>query len=484
MADNDTVFEDKRVSRYHAEIIIRDGDYIIKDLCSQNGTWLNGEKIVSACLSIGDKIVIGGNTLLFNTEKKDIFAQEDTTDLITSIKSAKDILKETLETGEKDFPLDLLKHRTVILSALYRLSRDILQESKIASILQVSADTVLSNSKAERVFILIKDQETGTLKPFLCRDIFGTPDEGDKLILSRTLVDKVINDGVSMLVADAKKDSRLKGSESILLYGIRSAVCAPLLGSESIRGTIYADIISGDKQFSQDELHLLTTIGNLTAIAIEQADLREKIRRETEVRQRLVRYHSPNVVDEIIRCKGAEEVKEKEITIVFTDMKDFTRLSEAMGPRESARFLSEYFDLITNIIFQYKGTVDKFIGDAVMALFGAPFSDKASTEMAVRAAIDMQREVKKLNRFEIRIGINTGPAVIGNIGSSKRIEYTAIGDTVNIASRLQSMAEPGKIYIGETAYEKVKDMFKIKTIGMQRVKGKTAEVCVYEVLYD
>jgi adenylate cyclase len=195
-----------------------------------------------------------------------------------------------------------------------------------------------------------------------------------------------------------------------------------------------------------------------------------------------MRYHSPQVVEEIIRGKGTCEIKEKMITVLFVDIKDFTRLSEELGPIGSATLLNEYFDIITDVVFGYKGSIDKFIGDAAMAIFGAPVHDIDYTEMAVRAAIDIQKKLRELNKYAIRIGINTGPAVIGNIGSTKRMEYTAIGDTVNIASRLEKMAGPGKIYIGETTHEQVKGIFNTRPIGIQRVKGKTMDVGVYEVL--
>ena len=501
-ADNDISFEDKRVSRHHSEILLSNGKCIIKDLNSQNGTWVNGVKITSAGIKPGDAITIGGNTLLFDSEKEDIFIEDDTADLKTTIKPAKDILKGAIGEVTEDSSLDILKKRTQMLSALYQISRDILKESEIGSILNLTADTILSNIKAERVYILMKDVETGSIKPVLTRDVHNPPpppftkggqggiivnggERGDyKLMLSRTVINRVMDEEISLLVADAKRDSRFKESESIFLYGIRSAMCVPLLGAESVAGTIYVDILNADRQFTHDELQLLTTIGNLAAIGIEQAELRDKIRRESEARQSLMRYHSPQVVEEIIKGKGTCEVTERMITVLFTDIKDFTRLSEELGPMESARLLNNYFDIITDAVFKYKGSIDKFIGDAAMAIFGAPFQDMDYTEMAVRAAIDIQKEIKKLNKYVIRIGINTGPAVIGNIGSTKRAEYTAIGDTVNIASRLEKMAEPGKIYIGETTYGQIKGIFNTMPIGMQKVKGKTTEVGVYEVLYE
>ncbi len=483
-ADNDIAFEDKRVSRHHAEIFLKDEALIIKDLDSQNGTWVNGSEVTTATINVGDAVVIGGNTIIFELEKGDIFLEDDTSDFQTIIRPAKDILKGAIEDSSEDSSPDILKRRTRMLGAIYRISKDILKESEITPILNLTADTILSNIKAERIYILMRDEEGASITTALARGAEGAPGEKDKLMLSRTVINRVMNEEISLLVADAKKDSRFKESESIVLYGIRSAMCVPLIGAERVVGTIYVDILKSNRQFTDDELNLLTTIGNIAAFGIEQADLKDKIRREREARQSLMRYHSPQVVEEIIKGRGDCSVKERMITVLFTDIKDFTKLSEEIGPMESARLLNEYFDIITDAVFKYKGSIDKFIGDAAMAMFGAPFQDRDYTEMAVRAALDIQKEIKGLNKYEIRIGINTGPAVIGNIGSTKRVEYTAIGDTVNIASRLEKMAEPGKIYIGEATYDQIKDSFRTRPIGMQKVKGKTMEVGVFEILYE
>jgi adenylate cyclase len=532
MSDNDISFEDKRVSRYHAEIRMRNDAYIIRDLGSHNGTFVNGTRVGSANLNSGDRITIGANLLLFNHETEDIFSEEDRTHT-TSVRQAREILKDITDEKREDHFGDF-HERQNILSALYELSKRILKESEIGSIFNLIVDVILKNIGAERIYILLKDKESNVIRPVVARDIhtrigqhlinaklvtaaqvqealslqkkeggrLGSKlvklghiseekfnsflskqsNKEDKLMLSKSVINRVMNDKVSLLVANAKKDSRFKESKSIFLYGIRSAMCVPLLGAESVVGTIYVDNLNANRQFSQAELTLLTTVGNLAAIGIEETNLRDKVLKEREARQALMRYHSPQVVEEIIKGRGTCEINEKMVTVLFVDIKDFTRLSEELGPIGSATLLNQYFDIITEVVFGYKGSIDKFIGDAAMAIFGAPFHDLDYTERAVQAAIDIQKKIKELNKYEVRIGINTGPAVIGNIGSTKRIDYTAIGDSVNIASRLEKMAGPGKIYIGETTYEKVKQIFKIRPIGMQKVKGKTMDVRVYEVL--
>ena len=182
------------------------------------------------------------------------------------------------------------------------------------------------------------------------------------------------------------------------------------------------------------------------------------------------------------------DVQEKEVTILFSDIQGFTSMSERLSPAEIANLLNDYFSLMTDIIFKHGGTLDKYIGDAIMAIFGAPFSHKDDAVRAVRAAVEMREELKNLMtrkddsvKFNVRIGINTGDVVAGNIGSLQRMEYTVLGDAVNTAARLETMSKPGQILIGEQTYKLAKDFFEIKPVGKWKVKGKEKEVMVYEV---
>jgi adenylate cyclase len=143
---------------------------------------------------------------------------------------------------------------------------------------------------------------------------------------------------------------------------------------------------------------------------------------------------------------------------------------------------------MTDIIFEYDGTLDKYMGDGLMAVFGAPMEKEGDAERAIFAALKMKEalltmmdEEKAMKQFQMRIGINTGRVVAGNIGSPKRMDYTVIGDPVNIASRLESIAGPNQILIGEETYKHIGDSFKIEEVGLRQVRGKSSEVMVYEV---
>lgn len=204
------------------------------------------------------------------------------------------------------------------------------------------------------------------------------------------------------------------------------------------------------------------------------------------------RYVSQQVVDEILSSQEAQNLggTRKNVTLMFVDIRGFTPLSERIEPEEVIQVLNEYLDLCTQAVFRFEGTLDKFIGDGVMAIFGAPIPFADHPERAVRAALEMKKGSAALAEqltekygysVSFGIGLNTGDAVIGNIGAKNRLDYTAIGDTVNMAARLESNAKPGQILISQSTYDLVKDKFEIASLGEIKVKGKEKPVVVYQV---
>jgi adenylate cyclase len=278
------------------------------------------------------------------------------------------------------------------------------------------------------------------------------------------------------------------------MFHIRSAMCVPLWSEADTQGLIYLDNLFDAHAFTEEELELATAVANQVAIGIRQIRLAEQIRDEAIIRANLSRYHSPDVVEMILRHsrEGRSvgiEVAEEVVTVLFADISGFTSLSERLLPAEIAELLNQFFDRTTRAIFSYKGSVNKYIGDAIMAIFGAPIPTGNHPELAVRAALAMQEEVAAVQpslapdrRFRIRIGVNTGAVVAGNIGSSQRMEFTVLGDPVNVASRLESICEPGKVYVGEETYLKTRDLFQYRDLGELSLKGKQQQIRVYELV--
>ena len=287
-------------------------------------------------------------------------------------------------------------------------------------------------------------------------------------------------------------DSRLDAAKSVFIQQIRSAMCVPLWNRDEIIGVIQLDSIRFENQFVQEDLELLKAIGSQMAMIIEQASLNEKIREESKMRNRLERFHSPQIIEMILHGGQEDLMEPKDLTatILFSDIVGFTTLSESLPPREINIVLNQYFTRMTDIIFKHDGMLDKYIGDGLMAVFGAPMEKANDAERAIRAALEMRRELTRMRKevgasgaqLNIRIGINTGRVVAGNMGSPRRLDYTVIGDPVNLAARLESSGAPNQILIGEETYKLVKDKFKINEVGPRKVKGKSAEIMVYEVI--
>ena len=212
-------------------------------------------------------------------------------------------------------------------------------------------------------------------------------------------------------------------------------------------------------------------------------------------KRRLSRFFSPNVVKEIVRQKDDAGLGagRRRMTVLFSDIRGFTSMSEKMEPEEVVTFLREYLTEMTEAVFHHGGTVDKYIGDAIMALYNVPFEAPDHAAQAVRTALEFQRRLEPLaERFAAKhrgtlacgVGINTGDAVVGTIGSRQRLEYTAIGDAINLGSRLESITKDFNVpvVISEATWLEVKDLFETRYLGEVTVKGKEIPVKIYTVV--
>lgn len=221
--------------------------------------------------------------------------------------------------------------------------------------------------------------------------------------------------------------------------------------------------------------------------------LKNHVREEREKRQ-ISRFFSPAVAEEIVKARGGDALnaRRRSITILFSDIRDFTTISERLTPEEVVALLREYFNAMTSIVFKHGGAVDKFVGDAIMGLFGAPIAYPDHAVRAVRTALEMAEKVPELSpqweakcgkALRIGVGINSGEPVVGAMGSDHRLEYSAIGDPVNLASRLEGVNKEfgTTIVISETTYQAVKDHFRCRPLSQLKVKGRTVPLQVYTV---
>jgi adenylate cyclase len=218
-------------------------------------------------------------------------------------------------------------------------------------------------------------------------------------------------------------------------------------------------------------------------------------RRSHQIKGMFSRYVSPKVVDELVKNPSAALAlggKKMTVTVLFSDIRSFTSMSEQLTPEAVVELLNEYFQAMTDVIFSYDGMVDKYIGDAIMAIFGAPVAHADDPVRAVRAGLEMLQILRAMNHhwesqgrrtFEIGVGINTGEAIVGNMGSTHAMGYTVIGDTVNLASRLEGLNKQlgTSLLISENTYQRVKDHFEVQAFSDIKVKGKAEAMTVYAV---
>ncbi len=501
---NDLVLNHPSVSRKHARFEPRNNHWWIVDLKSTNGVKVNGNSVSEASINSGDVIHIGSVQL----EVKQLPAVSFSGD---SMFEASGTVIRRISDFNSEFGLDVAEAsaeaarkpsepglkpapgvtREKIFQVLVQASKAMLQSEDLNSLLETVMDMIFRYLPVERGLIILFD-ETGTPVPKLTR--FLDESEAQDIPISRTILKTVAEQQVALMTSNALEDARLLGGKSIAIHGIRSAMCVPLWHRNRVIGAVQVDSRIHIGQFSEEDLDLLAALANFAAVAIERAQLNEKIEHEQKIRSKMERYHSPAVVDEIVKgVISADEatIRNAEVSILFADISGFTTVSETKKPEEVAEFLSHFFSCAVESIFTYGGTLDKFIGDAVMAFFGAPIPQDDHADRAVLTGLMLQRLVGEWNAerdkqglppVRVRVGINSGPAVVGNVGTEKRVDYTVLGTSVNIASRLESgVAKPGQIVISQNTLDRLMGSFQTESLGEFALKGLKQKMPVYAV---
>jgi adenylate cyclase len=283
-------------------------------------------------------------------------------------------------------------------------------------------------------------------------------------------------------------------SQSIRALDIRSFMCAPLWHEGQIIGVLYVDNPQGDK-FTAADLDLFTAFSNYAAVAIAQARLAARVLEETRRRERLQRYHSPAVVDRILKSGSEADAPliahERDLTVLFADLVGFTTMAEGKPPQQVAVLLNVFFTRMADAIFEHEGTLDKFIGDSVLAIYGAPLDLPNHALNAVKSAQTMRRYLKALNEerpdagLKMRVAIHTGIALVGDIGSPKRREYSVLGDVVNTAARIEeSVAGAGQIVISRATFDRLAGEIPARSLGNVALRGRSEPVEMFEIPED
>ncbi|MCP3981083.1 MAG: FHA domain-containing protein [bacterium] len=487
---NDIVIELQSISRKHAQLSLRGERWRIRDLDSLNGTRVNELSHTDIDLNDGDTIYLYKFPVVFRDEERARVS------LTPAGFSGEELGPQTIIQDAVDFsslvarPPDVERFRK-LLTLVTKASETIVTSTTVDETFSKVLDLTFDHLPVQRGLIMARENDRRDLV-VKCVKERGKGDNPSEIRFPRSIADKVYEGKVAVLTRDAQSDQRFEG-QSVIDLGIRSAMAAPLWSAERVEGLIYVDTLQMGA-FDEFDLDLLSALGNHVAVALEQSRLQRSLMEQRLVRQRLARYHSAAVVDLITRSENfSGEVlmaEERDVTVLFADVVGFTHHCEGKQPIEIAELLNRYFSEMTEKIFAHDGTVDKFIGDCVMAVFGAPLPSEDHAVRAVAAALDMREALLHLNRqlpsdsrWEFRVGIHSGPVVAGDIGSVRRTDYTVLGGTVNIAARLEAaVAKAGEIVISEATRSALDSSFELRELGQQSLKGIRESVVCYEVL--
>jgi adenylate cyclase len=502
------VLKDFGISRQHARIVVDEDGVRIQDLKSKNGTQVNGVPVVEAPLKDGDRILLGKFQLAFSKtlEGKVVLDEakplsEEAGTIIRSVGELSRLLSDATASAqpaaEKKAAPDVLEieKSNRILKVLTKVAETLIAVRPVEEVLQQVMEIVFEHVPADRGFLMLNEDGSDKLIPMVIKHRNADSSDSGKISISKTIADRVMKDRVSILTSDALVDPRFGAGDSIRFHGIRSAMCAPLWNKEHVIGIIHVDSPMLTNCFGLNDLDLLTALANYAAVAVERARLNSKLVAEEKKRERLGRFLSPQVTNRILATAESQGFalgvpETKDVSVLFADIVGFTSMSEKMSPAAVSLILNDYLSRMTEIIFKHEGTLDKYIGDAIMAVFGAPLDMPDHAVRSIRAALEMRERLEEFNAerkegptLRIRIGINSGNAVAGEIGSINKKEYTVLGDTVNIASRLESsVAQPMMIVVGENTFNAAKAEFDCRSLGRVTLKGKKNVVEAYEVL--
>ncbi len=484
---------DRIVSKEHAVIFRKDNQYFIRDLNSLNGTYLRNERITEVQLRHLDTIMLGSTKIIFYSEEGD----EAQPEVKVGDEASESYIHSRFDASAQDRfiseenvqDIEALRRDYEKLRVAYEIQKSIGSEMDMDRLLNKILNEAFNHLRADRGAILLIDDD-GVLRP---KVIKTNKEDAEEIRLSSTIINSVISQKVAVLSSDAMVDSRFQTSKSIMMEGIRSSMAVPIMRYGELLGMMYLDSKVATGAFTERDLQIFSAISAQTATFLTNIQMAKKLEQEAITREKFSRLLSPNLVDQLV--SGKLEVQKggtrTDVTVLFADIRGFTPLTEATPPKQVVDILNDYFERMVEIIFKHEGTLDKFIGDEIMVIWGAPVPQQDHAVHAVLTAWEMQRELDAMNNermaaglFPIKVGIGlcSGEVTAGYMGSTKKMEYTVIGDTVNVASRLCDIAGAMEIIIGESTYALARNYIQVEPLQPIQVKGKSEPMKTYKVL--
>lgn len=516
--DSDVVLVADEVSRHHAKICLRNNKIVLIDLNSLNGTYVNRQRIVERVLTHMDEIWFGSRCRMiyrddthFGNPAEAARASISDSQIVQNVHRIRAEMDRvgnsmtligqagaTVSGAPKPAPgqavgaVDMMQMSRAFrrLDALYKASQIMASHFNLNERLSDVLDLVIDVLGAERGFVMLREEGASNLVVKVAREM-GKQLEASSP--SMGIAGRAAIDGEPVLMVDRATDQEFGMRDSIIMSQIVSAMCVPLKIEDRILGSIYVDSRTQQAAFTEEDLELFCSLAAQSALAIDNVRLHDKVVEAEKKRLNFSRFLPSAIVDKILSEESVIELggQKTRVTTLFCDIRGSSQLAERMTPQNLVDLLNEHFTAMTEIVFNWHGTLDKYIGDEIMAVFGAPISTGEDTFSAVCAALDLQRRNQELNavrRYEgqpeihVGIGIDTGDVIAGYIGSPMRMDYTVVGDRVNTAKRFCDMAEGGKVVVGQETWEEIQDRVNGSTIGSVRLKGKEQPVLAYEIL--
>jgi len=375
---------------------------------------------------------------------------------------------------------------------LYEVAADLTSSLDLDEVLRRVLDKVIDLMNASRGYVVLVEE--GILRVRVARNETGIS-EGTEFSGSRTFVEQCMQTKQPLLTTDAVTDERFKGQQSVILRNLRSIIAVPLLIRGECIGAVYVDNPFKSGIFHPADLGFLQVIAHQAAIAIDNARLFSSLKVSYEHSERLrktfERYVNKQVMERVLNDpKGDFLAGERlKVTMLASDIAGFSTLSQEMDAEDLVRLLNQYFHQMVDIVLDHGGNIDKFQGDGLLVVFGAPVAVEDSARQAVGAAEDMLKAIKAMNipradvgdaPLEVGIGLDSGYVVAGNIGSERRLEYTLIGIPVNNAAYL-SKRRPAGAFLSQNTYRQVADAVRATAQEPLILKGTTKPTPIYEL---
>lgn len=463
---NDVFILHKSLSRQHARLTVTEtGEVTLEDLGSKNGTFVDGMRVSEASLGRRHYLKCGDVVFSYINEEAPVSGRD--TDPEVVVDPSLDPTRQPLETmlsktGTASIHELSATHRAhETLRVLLKVSELLASPGDLDDILIRTLELIFQLLDVDRASVLLG--EPGEVPvPRVARRRDGQP--VGQAPFSRRIVDYVLGRKMAALFGDVRSDVRIAAAGSIVQQSIAASMCAPLLNRDQEPiGAIYVDRLVSHgapaRRYGQTDLEFLSAFAHQVAIAVDNASLRMRLETEALRRSTLQRFFPPTTIEALMKAGGELPVTETPATVLFCDISGFTALCARRRPRKIIEFLNAYFPAVVGAVVAHEGTLEKYIGDALLATWGAPLRHDDDAARAVAAALDMQRAVGELNeefrrtgRFEeiaVHIGVATGAVAAGNIGSSQYLQYATVGQVTTLASRICDVAGPGEVVIDE-----------------------------------